>query len=49
MSWLFDTVLRIRKTMSEYYDELSRNEALTRYAIIDPILRSLEWDIEDRE
>ncbi len=47
MSWLFDTVLRIRKTMSEYYDELSRNEALTRYAIIDPILRSLEWDTED--
>ena len=49
MNTLFDTILKIRKMIQEHYDKLARNEALTRYAIIDPILRSLGWDTEDPE
>lgn len=35
--------------INKYYDKLSRNEALTRYALIDPLLRALGWNLEDPE
>lgn len=37
----------LRARVQSYGDELRRSEALTRYALIDPLLRELGWDTED--
>ncbi len=37
----------LRERVQSYGDALRRSEALTRYALIDPLLRELGWDTED--
>lgn len=37
----------LRGRVQAYGDELRRSEALTRYSLIDPLLRELGWDTED--
>lgn len=37
----------LRERVQAYGDELRRSEALTRYSLIDPLLRELGWDTED--
>lgn len=37
----------LRGRVQSYGDELRRSEALTRYSLIDPLLRELGWDTED--
>lgn len=37
----------LRARVQSYGDELRRSEALTRYSLIDPLLRELGWDTED--
>ena len=39
----------LKEKIAKYRDEFSKNEALVRYALIDPFLRALGWDIEDPE
>ncbi|PSO05545.1 hypothetical protein B9Q13_01585 [Candidatus Marsarchaeota G2 archaeon ECH_B_SAG-G16] len=40
-------VQKIVQRIQSYKGELSKNEALVRYSLIDPFLRSLGWDTED--
>ncbi|MYA61567.1 MAG: hypothetical protein F4X94_03215 [Dehalococcoidia bacterium] len=46
-----ESLLELVKTLSDRIDEhgpaLRQSEALTRYALIDPLLRELGWDTED--
>lgn len=44
---LLDKAQLIRSRISEHRQELSRSEALTRYALVDPLLRALDWNTED--
>lgn len=44
---LHKLVEKLRKRIDAYADVLKSNEALTRYAVIDPLLRELGWDTED--
>jgi len=37
---LIDAIKRVRGRIERHDDELSRNEMLTRYALVDPILRA---------
>lgn len=41
---LYNLLIRLRETIHEESATLSQNEALTRYALIDPLLRELGWD-----
>ena len=41
------TIRRIRKNIRCYKDKLSNNEAMTKYALIDPLLVELGWDVSD--
>ena len=38
---------RVKATIVAHRELLAGNEALTRYALIDPLLRALEWDTGD--
>ncbi|MEM3908246.1 MAG: hypothetical protein QXZ17_15525 [Nitrososphaerota archaeon] len=42
-----ELINKLKDKITKYSDEFSRNEALVRYALIDPFLRSLGWDTED--
>ena len=44
---LLQLVETLRKRISAHRAVLSQSEALTRYALIDPLLRELGWDTED--
>ena len=44
---LLDLVERLRERMGTHGDALRASEALTRYALIDPLLRELGWTTED--
>ena len=41
------TIERIKVRIAAHRKELAKNETMTRYALIDPLLRSLGWDTED--
>lgn len=41
---LHQLLISLRQTIQEESAMLSQNEALTRYALIDPLLRELGWD-----
>ena len=41
------TIRRIRKKIRCYENKLSDNEAMTRHALIDPLLVELGWDVSD--
>ena len=44
---LLATVTGLKATIERHGGELRQSEALTRYALIDPLLRVLEWDTGD--
>ena len=44
---LLELVERLRARIDEHGASLRQSEALTRYALIDPLLRELGWDTED--
>ena len=41
------TIRRIRKNIRCYEDGFSDNETMTRYALIDPLLVELGWDVSN--
>lgn len=47
MQALIDTVANIQKTIKIHGPALSKNETMTRYALIDPLLVQLGWDLSD--
>lgn len=46
---LADTLQKVRDRIAQYGAVLQQNEMLTRYTLIDPLLRALGWDTEDPE
>ena len=48
---ILESLLELVKTLKEridtHGDQLRQNEALTRYVLVDPLLRELGWDTED--
>jgi len=46
MQSLLKTIEKVRDKISKYKSEVKKSEALTRYVLIDPILRVLGWDLE---
>jgi len=44
---LLALVEKLRERIDRHGDALRKSEALTRYALIDPLLRELGWDTED--
>ena len=44
---LYQTIEKLNERMETHRDKLSQSEALTRNALVDPLLRSLGWDTED--
>jgi hypothetical protein len=47
--YLVDTLIEVQKRIKQHGAVLRQNEMLTRYALIDPVLRALGWDTEDPE
>lgn len=47
MHALVDTLIKIRQAIKTHRTALSKNEAMTRYALIDPLLVQLGWDLSD--
>ncbi len=47
MKELFLLIEEVRERIEKYGDLLRSNEALTRYVLIDPVLRALDWDTEN--
>ena len=46
---LLALVHKLRERIDTHGDKLRQSEALTRYALIDPLLRELGWDTTDPE
>ena len=44
---LYQAIEKLRERMDEHGDRLRQSEALTRNALVDPLLRTLGWDTED--
>lgn len=44
---LYQTIEKLRERMEIHQDKLKQSEALTRSALVDPLLRALGWDTED--
>ena len=44
---LIETVKKLRERIDRYRNLLEKNEMLTRYVLIDPLLRALGWDTEN--
>lgn len=44
---LFNLITSLRQTITDHAPQLQQSEALTRYALIDPLLRELGWDTAD--
>ena len=42
-----ETIMVIRKKIESYEDALCRNEMMVRYALVDPLLRKIGWDLSD--
>jgi predicted type IV restriction endonuclease len=49
MEELLRAIEEVQERIARHRAELQKSEALTRYALIDPILRALGWDTEDPE
>ena len=47
MRSLLEVLKEVREKIHNFQDELRQNEALTRYAIIDLVLRELGWNLEN--
>ncbi|MEM4667194.1 MAG: type I restriction endonuclease [Thermofilum sp.] len=46
---LLETFKKLRERIDRYRNLLEKNEMLTRYVLIDPLLRALGWDTENPE
>ncbi|MEM2000671.1 MAG: hypothetical protein QXO30_06515, partial [Candidatus Caldarchaeum sp.] len=46
---LIDLVETLKSRIKKHHDELQKNETLTRYVLVDPLLRALGWDTENPE
>ena len=44
---LYQAIEKLRERMETHQDKLRQSEALTRNALVDPLLRALGWDTED--
>ena len=44
---LTELVGRLKERIEKHEDVLSKNETATRYALIDPLLTALGWDLQD--
>ena len=44
---LYQVIEKLRERMEIHQDKLKQSEALTRNALVDPLLRALGWDTED--
>ena len=44
---LAELVGRLKERIEKHEDVLSKNETATRYALIDPLLTALGWDLQD--
>ena len=44
---LYQVIEELRERMEIHQDKLKQSEALTRNALVDPLLRALAWDTED--
>ena len=44
---LLTTLDTIRERIKDHRTNLAKNEAMTRYVLIDPLLRSLDWDVSN--
>jgi len=44
---LVNLINELRESLKSYRDELAKNEALVRYCIVDPLLRTLGWDLRN--
>ncbi len=47
MQKLIKTIITMRERIKTHRAGLSKNETMTRYALIDPLLRELDWDLSD--
>jgi hypothetical protein len=47
MRELLEAIKQVRERIKRYENQLSQNEMMTRYALVDPILRALGWNTED--
>ena len=47
MQELLKTLGVVRERIEGYALELTKNEALVRYALVDPLLRELDWDLSN--
>lgn len=47
MQPLTDTLVRIRRAIKMHDHALAKNEMMTRYALVDPLLVELGWDLSD--
>jgi len=44
---LLEVLRKVIERMEQYSEDLRKSEALTRYSLIDPVIRALGWDTED--
>ncbi len=44
---LYQVIEKLRERIENHRDKLNQSEALTRNALVDPLLRTLGWDTED--
>jgi len=49
MKDLLEAIEKVRERIEHYGEQLRQSEMLTRYALVDPILRALGWDTENPE
>ncbi len=49
MNSLQEIIIRIKNIIDTYEDKLQKNEMLVRYALVDPLLRAIGWDVNDPE
>ena len=42
-----ETIMGIRKKIESYKDAFCKNEMMVRYALVDPFLREIGWDLSD--
>ena len=47
MQELIETIEAIRGRINEHHAKLSSSESMTRYALIDPLLNALGWNLSD--
>ena len=47
MQTLIDTVVKIQQMIKAHKSALAKNETMTRYALIDPLLGELGWDLSN--